>query len=333
MKTLRQLSKSNPVLLLLAGALALTLLVVLVRLVMGAGTQYVTGTVETKHVDVSAKIPARIAGFLVEEGKAVHRGDVLLSFENREVSAKVAQARGAMSAAEARYTMAMNGARREEVEMALRAYKQAEWNEEIMKKTFDRVRSLHEEGVVSNQQWDEVDYRYRAAVEMRDAAYQRYLMVKNGARTEEKEAAKGLLMQAKNAVAEAESYLDETALHAPIDGIVEKKIVEEGELVAAGYPLLTLVNPEEWWVIVNVEEKETNAFAVGSTVTCRVPSLGDKPVRFTVARVNVLSDFATKKATNESGSFDSRTFEVKLVPVEKSVHLFQGSTVLVPVVH
>jgi HlyD family secretion protein len=331
MNSVRRYVQSNPVVLVLIGALVVTLVAILIRGGLGHGPRYVTGMVEVKHVDVAAKIPARIGCFLVEEGKAVRQGDVLLNFENREIAAKVEQARGAMSAAEARYAMALHGARLEEVEMALKAYKQAEWNEEIMKKTFDRVRSLHEEGVVSNQQWDEVDYRYRAAVEMREAAYQRYVMVKNGARPEEKDAAKGLFMQAKNAMAEAESYLDETTLRAPIAGIVERKIVEAGEIVAAGYPLLSLVDPDEWWVIVNVNERETPALPVGSTVECRVPALGKQTLRCTVARVNVLSDFATKKATTESDSFDSRTFEVKLIPVDKSVRLYQGSTVLVPV--
>jgi alpha-glucan phosphorylase-like protein len=226
MNTIKQTLKTYPLLWFVPIVIALALIVAVVSYVTTDHTRYATGTVEATHIDVAAKIPARIKTFRVEEGDSVAAGDTLLLFENREIGAKVGQARAALGAAEARYAMVMHGARKEEIAMAEKTYRQADWGMEVMKKTYDRMKPLHDQGVISSQQWDEVDFKYRAAVEQRDAAYERYIMVRSGTRIEEKDAASSLALQARSAVAEAESYYDETSLRAPVHGIVEKCIAD-----------------------------------------------------------------------------------------------------------
>jgi HlyD family secretion protein len=330
MNTIKQTLKTYPLLWFVPVVVVLALVVAVVSYATTDHTRYAAGTVEATHIDIAAKIPARIKTFRVEEGDSVAAGDTLLLFENREVGAKVGQARAALSAAEARYAMALHGARKEEVTMADKAYQQADAGMQVMKRTYDRMKPLHDQGVISSQQWDEVDFKYRAAVDQRDAAYERYLMVRRGARVEEKDAASSLALQARSAVAEAESYFDETSLRAPAHGIVEKCIADAGELVSAGYPLMTIVDPAKWWVIANMEERSTGAIHVGDILECVVPSRGDARIPFRVVRVSVLADFATRKATNETNSYDMRTFEVKLVPAGTVPPMFEGSTVLVP---
>jgi HlyD family secretion protein len=330
MTNLKYLLKIQPLLWIIPAVVVVAAIVVLGFGIFGDHTRYLTGTVEATHIDVAAKIPARVQHFFVEEGQTVHAGDTLVIFENREVGAKVEQARAVLAATEARYAMALHGARKEEVAMAEDAYKQAEWGVQVMKKTYDRMKQLHDEGVVSSQQWDEVDFKYRAAVEQRDAALERFRMVKAGARTEEKDAAYALTLQARNTVAEAQSYFDESTLRSPIDGVVEKKIVDAGELVAAGYALVTVVDPQTWWVVVHVPESEISGINVGQVLNCKAPSRKGAVIPLRVARVSVMSDFATRKATNEMNSFDLRTFEVKLVPVNSSEPLFEGASMLIP---
>jgi HlyD family secretion protein len=331
MTNLKNLLKVQPLLWIIPAVAVVALLVVLGNAVFGDHTHYMTGTVEATHIDVAAKIPARVQRFLVEEGQAVKAGDTLVVFENREVGAKVEQARAVLAAAEARYAMALHGARKEEVAMAEDTYNQAEWGVQVMKKTYDRMKQLHDEGVVSSQQWDEVDFKYRAAVEQRDAALERFRMVKAGARVEEKDAAYALTLQARNTVAEAQSYYDESTLRSPIAGVVEKKIVDPGELVAAGYALVTVVDPQSWWVIVHVPENQVGALSVGQVLDCKAPSKQGAALQMRVGRISVMSDFATKKATNEMNSFDLRTFEVKLVPVNTSEPMFEGASMFIPV--
>ena len=331
MTQLKQLLKQQPLLWIIPAVAVTALLIFVANRVFADHTHYLTGTVEATHIDIAAKIPARVKSFLVDEGQTVNAGDTLVLFENREVGAKVGQARAVLAAAEARYAMAKNGARKEEIAMAEDSYKQAEWGVQVMKKTYDRMKSLHDEGVVSAQQWDEVDFKYRAAVEQRDAALERFRMVKSGARTEEKDAAYSMTMQARSAVAEAESYFDESTLRAPIGGIIEKKVVDPGELVAAGYPLITIVDPGQWWTIVHVPEPSVGSLAIGQVLECKVPSKNNATVAMRVSRISVMSDFATKKATNEMNSFDIRTFEVKLVPVNAADRVFEGASIYIPI--
>ncbi|HTY57495.1 MAG TPA: efflux RND transporter periplasmic adaptor subunit [Bacteroidota bacterium] len=332
--TLRSAARTvrrSPALWPLPAALVLSLILFTGHILTADHTRYATGTVEATRADIASKIPARIRQFDVDEGSRVARGDTLLRFENREIAARVGQARAAMSAAQARYAIALNGARKEEVAMAEKTWKQACSAAEVAGKTYDRLKELHDEGVISHQQWDEADYRYRAAVDARDAAHEKYLMTMRGARPEEKEAARELYLQGVSALAEAESYLDETTLRAPIGGIVEKRIVNEGELVAAGYPLLTIVDPARWWVIVNVDERSAGNLHPGDSLRCLIPAKGSAPVTMRIARMSVMGDFATRKATNELNSFDTRSFEVKLVPLGACPGVARGMTVLVPV--
>jgi HlyD family secretion protein len=330
MTNVKNLLKLQPLLWIIPAVIVVAVIVVLGFSVFSDHTRYLTGTVEATHIDVAAKIPARVQRFLVEEGQPVHAGDTLVVFENREVGARVEQARAVLAAAEARYAMALHGARKEEVAMAEDTYNQAEWGVQVMKKTYDRMKQLHDEGVVSSQQWDEVDFKYRAAVEQRDAALERFRMVKAGARTEEKDAAYALTLQARNTVVEAQSYFDESTLRTPINGVVEKRIVDPGELVAAGYALVTVVDPQSWWVIVHVPETEVGGITVGQVINCKAPSRKNAVIPMHVARVSVMSDFATKKATNEMNSFDLRTFEVKLVPENSTEPMFEGASMLIP---
>ena len=216
MRSLMNIMKTTPLLWFVPFTVVLALGIAIVVYAGTDHTRYATGTVEATHIDVAAKIPARIRTFRVEEGDSVLPATRCWCLRTVRSVRRVGQARGALGAAEARYAMAMHGARKEEIAMAEKAYRQADWGMKVMKKTYDRMQPLHTEGVISSQQWDEVDFKYRAAVEQRDAAYERYMMVRSGARVEEKDAASSIALQARSAVAEAESYYDETSLRAPV---------------------------------------------------------------------------------------------------------------------
>ena len=77
-----------------------------------------------------------------------------------------------------------------------------------------------------------------------------YDMATTGARAEDKEAATALVSRASGAIAEVNAYIGETRLVAPLSAEVYKRNVEPGEMVAAGYPILTLLDPTDVWAIV-----------------------------------------------------------------------------------
>jgi HlyD family secretion protein len=288
---------------------------------------FLSGMVETRHIDVASKIAGRIDSLLVHEGDTVSKGTVLAVLESKELAAKVEQARGAMDAAGAKNNLAKNGARPQELEAAERAYFQAKAQCELLEKTFKRMSNLHQDSVVSSQEFDQVQTQYISARELMDAAKAKYEMIKEGARSEDKVAASSVYYQACNAFREAAAYFEELSLKSPIDGEIEKIISDPGEVIGAGYPIVTVIDPSDLWVILQVKETGIGSLKKGAVFNGSIPALDNKTAAFKVTFISPMADFATWRPTNQKGEFDVRTFEIHLRPVDFVEGLRAGMTV------
>ena len=111
-------------------------------------------------------------------------------------------------------------------------------------------------------------------------------------------------------------------------GQVSKIQIQPGELAPQGFPVITLVNLDDAWAVLQVREDEMAAFAMGSTHTANVPALKQQ-VSFKVSSVAVLPDFATWRAARPGGT-DLRTFEIRLRPAIKVEGLRPGMSVVFP---
>jgi len=286
-----------------------------------------TGMVEATEIDISSKIPGRIDSLLVREGDRVQKGQLLAILESKEIDAKVEQARAAMQAARAKMEMAHNGARPEEKEAAEKLYLQAKHQLELAEKTYRRVQSVYRDSVISEQEKDQVEFQYKAAKEQFEMARAKYQMVLKGARSEEIKAAEALFRQAENAYREALAYQQETRLVSPLAGEVVRRIVDPGEMVAAGYPILTIMDPTDNWVVLQVREDQMSRIQKDAIVKGVVSALGEAKIDFRVTYIAAMADFATWRATNQKGDFDLKTFEIRLRPVQPLKGLRPGMTV------
>lgn len=295
---------------------------------MGGEGTILQGTAEATSYKASSKVPGRIEEMHVRQGQKVKKGDLLYVLSTPELEAMLRQAQGAETAAAAQEQKAMTGARSEEIAGARGLWMQAEAGLELAKKTYDRAKSLYEQGVIPAQTFDEADANYKAMQATAMAAQSQYDMALTGAREEDKRAAKGLVMQAAGAVAEVESMKADAAVYAPADGEVSSIIAEQGELVGQGYPVVTLIDTGDMWVTYNVKETLMPRIEVGKHVTAYVPAL-DRSIEFIIDYVAVEADFATWSATRTQGGFDIRTFSVKTRPVSGAEGLRPGMSALI----
>jgi HlyD family secretion protein len=286
-----------------------------------------SGTVESAHADASSKIPGRIDSLFVHEGDPVTKGQVIARLESSEMEAKVDQAAAVMAAARARMDMARNGLRPEEREAARNLYQQAKAQYDMLAKTWNRISTLFADSVISAQERDQVEAQFTASREQMDAAKARYDMAMEGSRNEDREAARSLFLQAESGYREACDYAAELTLKSPINGQVEKTVSRAGEIVAAGYPIVTVVDTADAWVVLQVKETAMRQFRMGASFSGRVPALGDSMVAFRVSYVAPMADFALWRPTNQRGAFDVRTFEIHLRPSAPCTALRAGMTV------
>ncbi len=287
------------------------------------------GEAEAKQIKVASKIPGRIERIIVQAGQQVHKGDTLVEISTPELDAKKVQAESARKAAKSQSIKAKNGAREEQIEGAYRLWKKSIVGVDVMQKTYDRVKKLYDEGVIPAQKLDEVTAQLNAAKETERAAKSQYDMAKKGARYEDKMGADALVDQASGVIQELDSYLSEASLKAPIDGEIASIISQEGELVNTGFPIVTIVDLSDIWVVFSIREDLLYKFKMGKIIDVNVPALNNKNIEVKINFINPLGDFATWKATKTTGDFDMKTFEVKAAPTEPVEGLRPGMTALI----
>ena len=183
--------------------------------------------------------------------------------------------------------------------------------------------------MVSAQKFDEVNAQYKVAQADCAAAEQQYLMAQEGAQKEDIAAAAALVGQAGGAVAEVQSYLDDSYLIAPCDGEVVELFAKLGDLIGTGSPVLSVLDMSEYWFNFSIREDLLHGLASGQTVKVRVPALGEQTYPCAVRKVQAMASYATWRATKTNGQYDVRSFDVKVVPLEQIEGLHPGMTAII----
>ena len=275
----------------------------------------VQGSLKMTESTLNSMLEGTIEEVLVSEGDEVKEGDVLVRMKSDIVDAKLMQAEGAQSAAQAQADMADAGARSQEVAQAKAAY-------EYAAKMYERMKVLLQEEAIAQSTFDQVEAQYIAAKETYDMALE-------GARTEDKAAANALVAQADGAVAEVNSYLENAEIKAPMDGIVSAVNVDKGELISTGMPVASVTSPENPWVEVIVEETQLGKVHRGDEVKVTFAAYPGEEFTGKITNVSQKPSFATKRATNENGAFDILSYGVKVELIDTPEELYSGMTVVV----
>lgn len=287
------------------------------------------GEVEATEVDVAAKIPGRIERVAVRRGQVVHKGDELFVISSPELEAKLDQAEAARSVARAIYRKTETGPREQEIRATREQWKRAEAAADLAGITAERMARLQASGVVPRQRYDEAETQARASLAAAEAARAILHLAIEGAREEDRSAAGAMEAQAAGAVAEVEAFMAETLIRAPIDGEVSSLLIDAGELAPAGFPVITLVDRSDTWVVFQIREDLLATVGIGTELLGKVPALGGREIRMRVDYIAVMGAFATWRATSASSGFDLKTFEVHARPVDPIEELRPGMSVIV----
>lgn len=290
--------------------------------------EVIQGEVEVSEYRVSSKLPGRVLEIRVKEGDYVHVGDTLVILEAPEVDAQEAAAQATQGAAAAMSDMADNGARKETIQGAYQLYQQAVAAQELAQKTYTRLQRLYDEGVMSQQKRDEAYAAYKATEAQVAAAKSQYEMAKNGAREEERRAARKQEQAAQGAVQVFKSLLRETVQVATMEGEVTSIYPKVGELIGTGSPIMSISMMNDMWGTFNIREDQLNGMKVGTVVKAYIPAF-DKEVEMKVYSMKDEGSYAVWKATKTNGQYDLKTFSVKARPTKKFEGLRPGMSLII----
>lgn len=313
----------------LCGILAgVALLAIAGFLFLSPPPEIIEGQADATAVRISGKLPGRIAKFYVTEGDHVKQGDTLVHIHSSLVEAKLMQAEAMETAANAQNRKIDIGTRPQIVQSAYELWQQAIAAKTIAQKTYNRMESLYEQDVISEQKRDEALAAYQAAAAAEKAAASQYQLAVDGAQQEDKTSAKAMATVALGGVKEVESILEDQYLTAPCDGEIDEIYPNEGELVALGAPIMNVLKLHDMWVTFNVREELLQHLPIGEEITIMIPALGGKKASAIVYYSKDMGSYAVWRATKTTGDWDSRTFQIKARPTDKIENLRPGMTII-----
>jgi HlyD family secretion protein len=341
------------------------LVVLLLALGVGAGTYaylhrapaplVLTGIVTTNDVIVSPQIGGQIGQLLVKEGDIVKKDQLVAVIVPDELRADTAY-----------YTQNVAGlsSQVQESEAALR-YQQRQTTDQIRqaestlaaseaqveaaaadlentRSIYSRTQNLSTQNVVSPQELDQARTAASTAQARLDAlrkqvdaqratvALARSNAEQTAVRKSQVQANEHMKAAAAAQQAKADVRLRYTQIRAPMDGVVDVRAVRVGEIVTPGQPVVTLINPDDLWVRIDVEESYIDRVRLGDALTVRLPSGVERPG--TVIYRGADASFATQRDVSRTKR-DIKTFEVRLRVDNQDRRLAVGMTayVIVPV--
>lgn len=285
------------------------------------------GQVEAQQYLLSSKIPGRLGEVHVRRGDTVAKGDAVFRIESPELEAKLAQVQAIDTMALSLVSAIEGGTREERVAATKSEWQKAIAAKELAEKSWQRVNNLAKEGLVSGQTRDEAWTMLQVAARTEDTAREIHQLALAGARDETRDASQASRDATESLKEEIRGLLDDTKVHAHHNGVVSDVMLQPGELVPQGFPVVTLVDFEQAWVLFNVREDYLPHFSEGTEHELYLPAL-DKRARFKVAYLAPMGDYATWRATSPGQSFDMRTFEVELSPAENITGMRPGMSAL-----
>jgi membrane fusion protein (multidrug efflux system) len=232
----------------------------------------VTGSfVADEQAEVSAETSGRVVATPVERGTRVSAGDLLVRISASETSAQLLEAEANAAQIEARLGLSPGEPfDPKRVPEVMNAQASLEWAEA----EFARIRSLLDQKVVSQSEYDQ----RRTQVE---AARQQYNAAVNTA-----EQSYRSLDAARARVALARKAAADTVVRAPFAGLVAERAVSVGDYVTRGTRVATVVRVDPLRVELTVPEQAIALIKAGQAVRLTVDAYPDEEFAATIKFVS-----------------------------------------------
>jgi HlyD family secretion protein len=315
------------------------------------GDLQLIGTVDANEVVVSAKIPGRIQTLMVDEGQDVKAGQLIAVIESDDLQAarKAAEATsvsqryklGEMVETEAqtRGETANATVNAEAMTQAAKAtLAQAQANYDHQQADTSRTIALAQQGIMSEQAKDDAVTSLAAAKAAVESARQNVSAAEASlkqARAHEMlstvaartvDSTRGEVANARALADQAKVELGYTQVFAPVSGKVNVRAARQGEVVAAGAAIVTIMDLTQTWIYAPLPETQADAVRLGDSLNVIMPS--GATLQGKVINKAAEADFATQRDVS-SRKRDIKTIQLKLLIDNPQERFVPGMTAAV----
>jgi HlyD family secretion protein len=290
-----QPTKNLLVLAAVVGVLAIVALISFAVRPSGPGDGFISGNgrIEATEINVSAKLGGRVDEILVREGEFVTAGKPLVRMQTNVLNAQRDEALAAKQQAitSVHTAKAQVAMRQSELAAARANIVQAETSLDAAMRRLARSEMLAAKGAKSLQELDDDRARVRTARAALDATKAQAVAAQSAIEAARAEVlkAESLVAASEATVARIEADIADSTLSSPRSGRVQYLIAQPGEVVAAGAPILNLVDVSDVYMTFFLPETVAGRVALGSEVRL---ILDAAPQFVFPARVSFVSDTA-----------------------------------------
>ncbi len=236
--------------------------------------------IDSNKLSVSSKILGRITMLQVDEGDTVKQGQLLVRLDSTDLKAQESQAKAMLN-------LAVEGINLANVNLAK------------AQDDFNRAEQQYKNKIIPKEQ---IDHAQKAL-----------------------ESAKAELNIDKTKVGTSEAQLNviktslqNASIYSPMNGVIGKRWVLEGDIVQPGQPIFTMFDLKNIWVTADLEETKLSSIHVGDKAEISVDAYPDQKFMGEVYQIgsNTASQFSLIPPSNASGNFTKVT---QRVPVKISI--------------
>jgi membrane fusion protein, multidrug efflux system len=270
-------------------------------------------------VDLAPQIPGVLLSVIPAEGSRVEKGQILFELDRQllqsalvKAEADAVSSRASLDVARAQYEKAINGPLKDEIHIAQADAEKAAAALHLAELSWLRLDGLYKRDALSALDRDRAQEALQATRDNYKSASNRLSLLEQGTRSEDLAAAKSAFEVKKAEVqssearlAQARISLDYAQVRAPFSGVVVRRWRDPGATLAAGTPVLTVLDPSTLYVSANIDEKYLHRIAIGDRVDISVDAYPD--VSLTGRLQEILratnSQFSLIPAEGTSGTF------------------------------
>lgn len=289
------------------------------------------GRIEATEIDVATKTPGRINDILVREGDFVRAGQVLANMDTDVLKAQLREAEAQLQRALISIETAQSKVRQRSAEktaaVAVVAQRRAELD--AAQRRFARTRELAAKGVAAVQTLDDDRARFenaKAAVSAAQAQSAAADAAIGSAKSEVVDA-RSQVEAERATIQRIQADIDDSQLRSPVDGRVQYRVAEPGEVLSAGGRVLNLVDLSDVYMTFFLPTEQAGRVGLGAEV--RVV-LDAAPQYVIPANVSFVADVAqfTPKTVETAEERQKLMFRVKarIAPDLLRQHLHQVKT-------
>ncbi|PYR68630.1 MAG: hypothetical protein DMF88_08585 [Acidobacteria bacterium] len=252
-----------------------------------------SGKIQPKRqINISATTMGRVTRLAVQEGQRVKAGQFLLEIDPRSLAGQLERGEASVAAA------------RSALQQADTAVDQAHANLELAQQTLKRQQDLSKDGLTTREALE----RAQNDVTVREAELK--------TRQQEAQMREQQIKQEQAALSTTQYNLSQVTITSPMNGIVTRRNIEEGENVVvgtmnnAGTVLLTVADMSSIQAEVEVDETDIPTVTIGQPAIVTIDAVPDRMFKGHVTDIGNSPVQAAAQVTSNLGQGQATNFKV-----------------------